>query len=295
MVKSFVLLLALLLSQPVLSQTATKSSLLWEVTGNGAKDTSYLFGTFHTFKSSFVDTMQPVMSRLGKSSAVVGEMLLLNPMDMMKGAGIMKSPKPLKALLGEADYKLADSVFKTLTGYGIGFFSTQKPMVAQSQMIQVLFEKVYPTDAKPNAKIIDMYFQAEGKANDKEVIGLETIEEQLQLLFGDITIERQAEMLMESLRELDSSKALLRQLADCYVANDMDCLERIGNESEDFSPAEMDALLHKRNHNWAKQLPDIFKKHRAFVAVGALHLPGEEGLVTLLRQQGYTVKPIAIR
>ena len=57
----------------------------------------------------------------------------------------------------------------------------------------------------------------------------------------------------------------------------------------------MDALVKTRNQNWMNKLPTIFRDHRAFVAVGALHLPGEHGMVKLLRDAGYTVKAVPIR
>jgi uncharacterized protein YbaP (TraB family) len=168
-------------------------------------------------------------------------------------------------------------------------------MVAQAQLVKSLFDKIYTTNAHPDELILDMHFQHKARMDAKTVLALETIEEQAELLFNKIPIERQAEMLMESINEFDSSQVMLRQLADCYVVADMDCLEKIGNEADGFSPEEMEALLTTRNQNWMNQLPKIFREHRAFVAVGALHLPGERGVVSLLRKAGYQVRPIPIR
>ncbi len=277
------------------SVSTPQASLLWEVTGNDVRDTSYLFGTFHAFKSGFVDTMQPVMSRLVKSTAVVGEIELTDPSVMLGVAVSMRSPTPLKKLLSESDYRKVDSIFKWATGYGVGMFNTMKPMAAQAQLVKSMFDKIYPTNSHPDEAIIDMYFQHQAQQDQKPIFGLETVQEQVKLLFDDITIERQAEMLMDAVRDFDSSKIVLTQLADCYVNSDMDCLEHIGNESEGFSKEEMDALLKTRNANWMGKLPQIMRDHRAFVAVGALHLPGEHGLVKLLRDAGYTVNPVPIR
>lgn len=278
-----------------LTTTKPTASLLWEVTGKDARDTSYLFGTFHAFMSGFVDTMQPVMSRLEKSTAVVGEIELTDPSVMLGVASRMRSSIPLKKLLSEADYKQVDSIFKVVTGYGVGLFNTMKPMAAQSQLVKSMFDKYYVTNSHPDEVILDMYFQNKAQQDQKPVYGLETVDEQVKLLFEDVTIERQAEMLMDAVHQFDSSKMELTHLADCYVSADMDCLERMGNESEGFSKEEMDALVKTRNANWMNKLPKIFHDHRAFVAVGALHLPGENGVVHLLRQAGYTVTPVPIR
>lgn len=272
-----------------------RPSLLWEVTGKDARDTSYLFGTFHAFMSGFVDTMPAVMSRVARSTAVVAEIELTDPSVMLGVASSMRSPTPLKKLLSEADYNKVDSIFKWATGYGIGMFNMMKPMAAQAQLVKSMFEKIYPTNSHPDEAILDMYFQNKAAQDQKPIFGLETVQEQVKILFDDIPVERQAEMLMDAVRDFDSSKTVLTTLADCYVNSDMDCLEAIGNESEGFSKAEMDALVKTRNTNWMNKLPKIFHDHRAFVAVGALHLPGEHGLVKLLRDAGYTVKPVPIR
>lgn len=297
------LILSLLFAASLISCASTKQtpligdrpSLLWEVTGKDTRDTSYLFGTFHAFKAGFVDTMQPVMSGLARSTAVVGEIELTDPSVMMGVAGSMRSPVPLKKLLSESDYHRVDSIFKWATGYGIGMFNMMKPMAAQSQLVKSMFDKIYPTNSHPDEAILDMYFQHKAQQDQKPIFGLETVQEQVKLLFDDITVERQAEMLMDAVRDFDSSKLMLTELADCYVNSDMNCLERIGNESEGFTKEEMDALVKTRNENWMKKLPQIFRDHRAFVAVGALHLPGEYGMVKLLRDAGYTVRAVPIR
>jgi uncharacterized protein len=294
----YVLLAFSLISCASTKQTplhSEKPSLLWEVIGKDARDTSYLFGTFHAFKSGFVDTMEPVMSRLAKSTAVVGEIELTDPSVMLGVASSMRSPTPLKKLITESDYKKVDSIFKWATGYGIGMFNMMKPMAAQSQLIKSMFDKIYPTNSHPDEVILDMYFQKKAQQDQKQIFGLESVQEQVKLLFDDITIERQAEMLIDAVRDFDSSKLVLTELADCYVNSDMNCLERIGNESEGFSKEEMEALVKTRNQNWMNKLPQIFRDHRAFVAVGALHLPGEFGMVKLLRDAGYTVRAVPIR
>jgi uncharacterized protein len=235
------------------------------------------------------------MSRVAKSTAVVGEILLTDPGVMVGVAASMKSPTPLKKLLSESDYKKADSIFKLVTGHGIGLFNSVKPMAAQAQLVKSMFDKIYDTKSDDGEEILDMYFQNIAAKEGKPIFGLETIQEQVKLLFEDISIERQAEMLMESIRDFDTSKIILKTLADCYVNADMDCLERLGNESEGFSKEEMDALVKTRNSNWMNKLPKWLKEHRLFIAVGGLHLPGEHGVVNLLRKAGYTVTPIPIR
>lgn len=276
------------------SAFAQHNSLLWEVTGGSAKDTSYLFGTFHALKGGFVDTMSAVTGRLARTDVVVGEMDM-EPANMMSAQLKMLSETPLKSLLSGSDYKFADSAFKSLTGHGLGFFNMMKPMAAHAFAIKALFDKSFEDTSASEESMLDGYFQDKAKANGRPVVGLETMDEQIELLFGATSIEDQAEMLLETLRELDSGRAEMIQLTNCYIAGDLDCLHELGETSEGFSEEDMDRLVKTRNENWMKRLPDIMQHSRAFVAVGALHLTGEHGLIALLRKQGYTVTPVSNR
>ena len=65
--------------------------------------------------------------------------------------------------------------------------------------------------------------------------------------------------------------------------------------TQTYEPGEAEKLLDNRNKAWMTQLPSLFSEQSTFVAVGALHLSGKNGLVNLLRAQGYTVKPLPLK
>ena len=138
---------------------------------------------------------------------------------------------------------------------------------------------------------LDSWFQLQGKNEGKKIIPLETVEQQATVLFDSTPISYQAEALVELLK--DPSKALenTKALTEAYNNQDLDKMLKL-SEDEDEHPEFMIALLDKRNADWLTKLPAIFKEGPTFVAVGALHLAGDKGIVEGLRKLGYNVSPV---
>jgi uncharacterized protein YbaP (TraB family) len=124
---------------------------------------------------------------------------------------------------------------------------------------------------------------------------LETYEEQLSV-FDSISLADQKKMLAQTLAELDQLPVMFEKLRQAWLARDLVQLEKVGNEQlPDNNPAAkrlMDSLLDKRNHKMLQRMQPRLKEGRAFIAVGALHLAGQRGLLNLLSEQGYTVEAI---
>jgi uncharacterized protein YbaP (TraB family) len=128
----------------------------------------------------------------------------------------------------------------------------------------------------------------------KQVWALETVSEQSRLLFGSQTIEEQAKMLVETLK--DSTKAVdeINQLVAGYKSGNLNLLlEYFENDTTDFlTPEAKRQFTDIRNKVWADRLSNIFRQKSAFVAVGALHLAGKNGLIELLKKRGFNLKPV---
>ena len=80
-----------------------------------------------------------------------------------------------------------------------------------------------------------------------------------------------------------------------YKNQNLDSIKTMLGKSEFGSEKYDNLLLNNRNKKWVKELDTIMKKESVFVAVGAGHLVGEQGLINLLKKQGYTVKPLENR
>ena len=125
------------------------------------------------------------------------------------------------------------------------------------------------------------------------MVGLETVEEQMKLLFTDIPLERQAKMLADYVTDSVKSYKETRMMVDAYKEGNLNTLYEL-MLSSNFNNAESDALLKTRNEAWLTQLPDLMRAYPRLVAVGALHLAGPDGLVYRLKQLGYHVEPVPL-
>ena len=127
---------------------------------------------------------------------------------------------------------------------------------------------------------------------NKKLIGLETVNEQMSIFTDSIPIKKQLKILLKTIR---TSKEMLMTgtsfLNTCYLSQDLNCLSSFMIFGYDF-PDENKLFLENRNIRWAKKLPYFINYRSAFIAVGAGHLPGKNGLISLLRMQGYEVKPL---
>jgi hypothetical protein len=159
-----------------------------------------------------------------------------------------------------------------------------------AQMVSLRDLEAQQTDA------LDIYFFKEAKKQKKQTIGLEKTMEQIDA-FSAIPYELQAKGLVDAVRDYGKEGELdMDTMMKYYVEGNLDKLLEMTTEydEEDKGDEEMakifnDIFLIKRNHNMACRAEPFIKKGSTFIAVGAAHLPGEEGIIKLLRKKGYKV------
>lgn len=264
------------------------NSLLWEISGKGLKEPSYIFGTYHAAGKSFLDSLPGVKKQFDKSKTVVGEVLTDETMVQKMMPFMLLQGTSLDKILTQAEFGEVDAVVKEKMGVGLVQLNQLKPIAVQMTIVMMLV----PKDISPSNPALDMYFQSEAKAVNKKVTAFETVEEQARLLF-DIPMERQKELLLLTVREKERMIRESAVLFRHYQQQDLNAVEQDFKDNKDMNPQEMDALLIKRNKAWMTKIPSILQSGTTFIAVGAGHLPGEQGLLHLLTQSGYTVKPIS--
>ena len=270
-----------------------QGQLLWKISGNGLKKSSYLFGTHHLIDKDKIPQFDSILAVCAQADAVVGEMDLKEPgiqKKMMQGS-VMKGKK-MKDLVSPADFQMLDTEFKSVMGVGMSLLGSFKPMVLMSLHQLTLYLKMSGLKKQPVA--VDELFQKQARAGSKAVIGLETIDYQINVLFNSMTLERQAEVLLYEVRQKDQLMKDLSQLNEAYVTGNLEKMKELDVDDESMTPEERKTLVDNRNQNWLKQLPELLNKQSCFVAVGCLHLVGDNGLINQLRLQGYTVEPVRL-
>lgn len=290
----FIVFLGIFGADNVLAQKSpVENSVFWEVHGKDLKHPSYLFGTFHLMGSRYVDSLTHVINKFKTSKTVVGELLLDSTMTMKMMAAARLDGTTLDKLLNTEQYQQTAQWLKELSGYDLQMFNSMNPMTIQIFLMTMLQQKYYPMNMAQDTPM-DMYFQNEAKSVGKKLIGLETFEVQVNALFAQFTPQRQAEMLVDFVKDKEKARSELVTMNQYYRLGDLSKLQSLLSD-QSYSESEAKVMLDDRNKKWMDQLPGLMKEQQTFVAVGALHLAGENGLVSLLRNAGYTVTPASVK
>lgn len=279
------LMAALLPACFVVAQTA--HTLLWRISGKGLARPSYLFGTMHILCADEVtlsDSLKAVIAGCDKVYFEInlGDMTaMLSAMKYMQ----MNDGATLNDLLTPAEYhKVEDYFHKHASTLPFGMLQRFKPMLI-SGLIEEQGLGCATTDG------MELMIMKQLRPYNKPVDGLETVEFQAKL-FDSIPYAEQARQLVDYIDSAEENKKMSRDLAELYKKQDLDKIDELSRKGDPGMEKYMDLLLYDRNRKWAKTLPDLFSGHSLLVAVGAAHLPGDNGVIDLLRRQGYTVTPV---
>lgn len=283
----------------VLVTFASHAQLLWKVTGNGLGRPSYIFGTHHMAPSSMIDQIKGLEQAIAGCDIVVGEVekdSLMNPDVQARMAMAMMAPadSTLDKLLSPQDYMLVEKVFNkyfSTMGVKLSQMNALKPSAISTQMQAMQAIKYFPGfDA---SSLIDMAVQTRANDAGRPSASLESVNDQIDLLFNG-PLADQARGLVEACKQDEFFQVQSAALADAYMVQDLNRLFSVmtdatmGGDSEQ----EMEALIYNRNRRWAAKLKQMMPERACLVCVGAGHLPGEQGLLQLLRNEGYTVEPM---
>ena len=275
------------------------AQLLWKVSGNDLQDPSYIIGTHHLAPLSIKDSIAGLPEALKAARQVYGELKISDiqsatTMQKMQQQMMIQSDTTLQSLLSPEEYELANKFSKENLNMDLAAVPKLKPAALQNNIVVMSYVK-HIGNFNPQEQL-DTYFQTEALRQGKKVEGLETPEFQFNLLYNAISLSRQAQLLICTLKNIDTGVEQLKAATEAYMKQDLDKILQISRERNndlcDPLPEEEAAMNEKRNQDWVKKLHVIMKDAPTFVAVGALHLPGEKGLLNLLRVQGYTVEPI---
>lgn len=262
-------------------------SLLWEISGKGLKQPSYLFGTYHYAGKQFLDSVPHVMTCFSRAKAVAGELVIDGSLSTQMAFAMMMRGNSLDKLFTEKEYKLIDAYVKEISEMELEQLNTLKPAAVQMILSGYITPKTI-TDENPS---LDQYFQDLGRKEGKKIIGLETAKDQIDLIFN-APVERQKFHLLYMVRNKNKLKMELQRLYRYYTQQDVQAMGRMMYAKGEFLDNEIDVLLVQRNRKWAEELPAIMASQPTFIAVGAGHLAGPNGLITMLKNKGYILKAV---
>lgn len=266
----------------------TNNSLFWQISGNGLSKPSYLYGTIHIISHNDYFLGKNVSKKLNKSEELVME-IDLNNIDVaaLTKLSLLDSNKTIKDYMSDTDYVILQSFMEDSIGIKKNtfelFYSKLKPFYLE----QLIFFTYLDQEKESYEQIFKKI------AEDKNIpqSGLESFEEQL-LFLEEIPLDMQLKSMVKTIKNYTDETQKLDALIKDYKEQNLTSLTKSFEADEDLILKEK--LLDKRNSNWIPKLKTLMQPKSCFIAVGAGHLGGENGLINLLKKQGYTVEPISV-
>ncbi len=262
------------------------NGILWQVSKSGQLP-SFVLGTIHSDDPAVTALPAKVTSALQQSTSFSAE-LDLDMSKMLQAQMQMMLPenKTLQSVIGAQRYNQCLSL---MSRYGVpeALLSKMKPWAVAAQLSM----------PKPQTGVfLDLQLFQMAQVQGKKTYGLETIAEQMSV-FDGMTESQQLIMLDQAIKDHAHMPAKINKLIKLYVKRDLNGMKKFSDiemEKIDSSLSNLmeDKLINERNHRMVKRMQPQLAAGKAFIAVGALHLPGEQGILKLLQKQGYQLKVI---
>ncbi len=289
--RSLLIILCLISAWSGYSQHA---SILWEISGKELAEPSYLMGTIHIGDSRVFEWNDSLMICLERCRVMAGELQMndINPQELAQAIK-MPGDTTLLSLIGKKNYKMVRRYVKKRCGTMVSMVINRIKPVYTMLFISQGKEGLKPGKGEVEEReALDLYLQNMAIDRGMAVVGLETPKEQLMALEA-LSLQEQAELLLESIGDAGTSSAgdPMEGMIQAYLSQDLDSLYRLFVD-EGLPEKLMESLIYRRNTIMFDRMRPLMRENPVFVAVGAAHLPGEKGLIQLLRDNGYTLRPV---
>ena len=268
--------------------------ILYKITHPEQAKPSYLFGTMHLMKSGYLAKWPRVQEAFQAADRVMVETVIDSSKLMEIGQMAMMRSTTYGKLYDSATLDTLNRYLKAKLPMPTATLKRMKPIQLSILTAQQAYQQVNSPLKSADGISVDQHFAAQGEKQGKTILTLETMMEQAEMLFNGLSIDKQAEMLIKQVRKGDEVSSFTRKLLDRYKNRNLAGLHEL-YEQEDFATQNMGFLVEERNKDWITDLKKPLKKGNTFTAVGALHLPGEEGLLNLLKQEGFEVQPLSVK
>lgn len=281
--------------------TTAHSQLLWSVTNPAdPQHKSYLLGTHHVAPADMLSRVDGLIDALDEVDGVVGEIDIANaePTSLQRAVMSYAMAPADSTLTVVFTRQQLDSINETFSRYAPEGVKVENMAFLKPAFINYQLTLLQTMDAIPD---YDPGLQFDGRiqniaaAAGKPVYALEKAEWQLELLFSR-PIAEQADEVMFSVANDSLLKQKSLMLANAYLDENLDSIYSFILDSvAGVDLARADELIYDRNRNWVPKLIDLMKDKSLLIAVGCGHLVGPEGLLSLLRKEGYDVAPVSLK
>ena len=265
---------------------SSAQALLWKVSGNGMQSPSYLYGSIHIQDQRVFSFDTTVLTALYSCDAFAMEILMdeIDPKEL-KSAMYMPKGKLLSEMMPAEDFAKLDSLCKKKIHVSAYLMNTTKPFFVMSALQSSSF-------SQDQEEALDLFFLKKAREAGKLCYGVEKYQTQVDAIDA-IKLKEQVKMLTESINDTsaDTGDDQMLGLLNAYLGFELDSLLALSDDAS--MPKKFNKVfLIDRNVGMANNFEKIAREHSLFCAVGAAHLGGPKGVISLLRRKGYTVEPV---
>ena len=268
-----------------LSAQGTSKSLLWSLEGDNIK-TSYIFGTIHLLPQKDFVLADKVDSVFNLCEELMLELDLDDPnleQKMLQGIHMLNGLK-IDSLTNELEYATLDSALQVVNPQmSLKSVETWKPFMLSTVLL--------PSYLDENPASFELALFERAMVYGRPIVGIERVEEQLAI-FDSIPYRKQVEDILKMISEQSNTSDVLDTLISLYKEEEMENITRFMFDYYRNDSLMMEYLLYQRNEKWIPRILEQAEEKVSLIAVGAGHLGGERGILSLLRKRGYILKPV---
>lgn len=260
-----------------------KNTLLWELAHPHFLGTSYLFGTMHVQDIRAFGKWELAQEKIRECDALALEFDLDDRgLPASFSSTVLPNGLLLYDLFPKKKYRKLRRTFLKATGFDIGLAPRTLPFLLMGNLSAQLLQQDMPTS-------LDEQLWAFAKSEGKQLLGIETLNSQLEVL-AKIPVEIQVKMLLDMGRNISTHRKQLLRLADLYHRED---LVRLHRSVKKQAGSLRKIMLYKRNRAMASRVFEVAGSKKVFAAIGAGHLGGGKGVLRLLKKKGVKVRPVS--
>lgn len=260
---------------------------MWEV--DGGNNRVFLLGSVHLLRAADHPIPPVIYGAYEEAETLIMEMDM-DDVDMIEAQalitelGLIQDGSTLRELMGAGAWSEAEEL-ATRANIPLAMLASSKPWLAAITVEQLMLTRI---GFDPSYGI-ESHMADRAAGDEKEILGLETVRQQLEFL-DNMSLDSQRSLLLQSLEESIDLEAIMDELVDAWRHGDLEFLEHNMLKQIREHQELYDTIVVERNHDWVLQIEELLGTRDDYlVIVGALHLIGDQGLPALLSGRGHDV------
>ena len=269
-----------------------QAQLLWEVAKNGLRQKSYIFATEKLIPISFLDSIPQIYECYAKCPVIVTEMLLnTDAREPIEKAALLPHNQTLKQFYSAEEYALIDSTLSQALKMDFSYLTTLRPIFL-TELYKTELYKSYLHYQEEHSS--EMFFQLVATEQGRKVVPLDNTNEVIQMTFYRKNLDTQLAELLRLVQNPEPEIAQAQEIVRLYkkgLLYDISYIIQAPSNKTSINYTDY-TFIKQRNNRWVPQLHALMKGQSCFIVLHSSYLGGEEGLLQLLRREGFRVRPV---